>query len=103
MHAIGTTSLYELGEQQAKALIRGTPGPGVTLWIARAQAHLESTPRNINPEAQVRLKHTSLSVFTPGSTALESGLNVCVSHLCVCLCPCPCLCVCLCVCVKRET
>ena len=78
LHAIGTTSLYELSEQQAKALIRGTPGPGVTLWIARAQAHLESTPRNINPEAQVRLKHTSLSAFTPGSTALESGLNVCV-------------------------
>jgi len=78
LHAIGTTSLYELSEQQAKALIRGTPGPGVTLWIARAQAHLESTPRNINPEAQVRLKHTSFGVFTPGSTALESGLNVCV-------------------------
>ena len=78
LHAVGTTSLYELSEQQAKALIRGTPGPGVTLWIARAQAHLESTPRNINPEAQVRLKHTSLSVLTPGSTALESGLNVCV-------------------------
>jgi len=52
MHAIGTTSLYELGEQQAKALIRGTPGPGVTLWIARAQAHLDSTPRNIGPAAQ---------------------------------------------------
>ena len=56
LHAIGTTSLYELGEQQAKALIRGTPGPGVTLWIARAQAHLDSTPRNIGPAAQVRLK-----------------------------------------------
>ena len=56
LHAIGTTSLYELGDQQAKALIRGTPGPGVTLWIARAQAHLDSTPRNIGPAAQVRLK-----------------------------------------------
>ena len=56
LHAVGTTSLYELSEQQAKALIRGTPGPGVTLWIARAQAHLDSTPRNIGPAAQVRLK-----------------------------------------------
>jgi len=65
VHAIGTTSLYELSEQQAKALIRGTPGPSVTLWIARAQDHLDSTPRNIDPEVQVRLKNAGLSAFTP--------------------------------------
>ena len=59
LHAIGTTSLYELSEQQAKALIRGMSGPGVTLWIARSQAHLDRRPRNVIPIASSRSRGTS--------------------------------------------